>query len=82
MSRSCSKALSILQAYLRNSVYNDSLNLFANTMEFFENCYRMPDVETGESLITFRCFIIHNEFTLALHTLYNGLYLHNWMTLC
>ena len=52
MSRNCSKALGIPQAYLRNSVYDVSLNSFANTVEFFEHCYQTPDVETGGSMIT------------------------------
>ena len=71
MSGSCSKALGILQAYLRNSVHDNSLNLFANTVKFFECCYRTPDVETGEFMITFRCFIVCIEFAIASHTLYN-----------
>ena len=70
MSGSFSKALSILQAYLKNYVYDDSLNSFANTAEFFEHCYRMPDVETSESTINFRCFIVCKEFMITSHTLY------------
>ena len=68
MSRSFSKALSILQAYLKNSVYDDSLNSFANTAEFFEHCYRMPDFETSKSMITFGCFIICKEFMIISHS--------------
>ena len=68
MSRSFSKVLSILQAYLKNSVYDDSLNSFANTAEFFEHCYRMPDFETSKSMITFGCFIICKEFMIISHS--------------
>ena len=32
----CGKAFGILQAYLKNSAYDDSLNMFADTVEFFE----------------------------------------------
>ena len=46
-------AIGILQAYLRNSVYEDFNNSFTNTVGFFEYCYRKPDVETGDSMITF-----------------------------
>ena len=81
MARNCSKALGILQAYLRNSVYNVSMSSFANAVEFFERCYRTPDVETGKSMITFRCFI-YNEFKIASHALFNCQSLHNSMTLC
>ena len=65
--------------HLRNSVYNDSLNSFANTVEC---CYQMPDVETGESMTTFQCFIVCNEFTITSHALYNRQFLHTLTTVC
>ena len=36
MSRTYGKAFDILQAYLKNSAYDDSLSMFADTVELFE----------------------------------------------
>ena len=62
MPGNCSKTLGVLQAYLKNYVYGDSMKLFLLT-QWNECCYQTLDAETGESMISFQCFIIHKAFT-------------------